>query len=83
MSFKEAGQIVDYVEIDGQKVPRYKCETEVTLKNTQTGQEYNSDKEAEDDINDPNTATQKAHIRRDDKITVPKLALGAGTKNDS
>ncbi len=83
MSFKEAGQIVDYVEIDGQKVPRYKCETEVTLKNTQTGQEYNSDKEAEDDINDPNTATQKAHIRRDVKITVPKLALGAGTKNDS
>ena len=82
MPFKESGQIVDYVEIDGKKVPRYRCETEVTLTNTQTGKEYMSDKEAEDDVKDSNTATQKEHIRRDVKVTVPKVAMGSGTLKD-
>ena len=82
MPFKESGQIIDYVEIDGKKVPRYRCETEVTLTNTQTGKEYMSDKEAEDDVKDSNTATQKEHIRRDVKVTVPKVAMGSGTLKD-
>ena len=82
MSFKEAGTVVDYVEVDGKKIPRYRCETEVTLTNTQTKKEYNSDKEAEDDVKDPNTATKKEHIRRDVKVTVPKMAMGSGTLKD-
>ena len=82
MPFKESGQIVDYVEIDGKKVPRYRCETEVTLTNTQTGKEYMSDKEAENDVKDSNTATQKEHIRRDVKVTVPKMVIGSGTLNN-
>ena len=82
MSFKESGTVIDYVEVDGEKVPRYRCETEVTLTNTQTNKEYNSDKEAEDDVKDPNTATQKEHIRRDVKVTVPKMVMGSGTLND-
>ena len=82
MPFKESGTVVDYIEVDGKKVPRYRCETEVTLTNTQTKKEYNSDKEAEDDINDPNTATQKEHIRRDVKVTVPKMVIGSGTLKD-
>ena len=82
MSFKEAGALIDYVEVEGKKVPRYRCETEVTLTNTQTKKEYNSDKEAEDDVNDPNTATTKEHIRRDVKVTVPKMAMGSGTLKD-
>ena len=82
MPFKESGQIIDYVEIDGKKVPRYRCETEVTLTNTQTGKEYMSDKEAEDDVKDSNTATQKEHIRRDVKVTVPKMVMGSGTLKD-
>jgi len=82
MSFKEAGTVIDYVEVDGKKIPRYRCETEVTLTNTQTKKEYNSDKEAEDDVKDPNTATQKEHIRRDIKITVPKMVMGSGTLKD-
>jgi len=82
MSFKESGTVIDYVEMDGKKVPRYRCETEVTLTNTQTKKEYNSDKEAEDDVKDPNTATQKEHIRRDVKVTVPKMVMGSGTLND-
>ena len=82
MPFKEPGAVIDYVEVDGKKVPRYRCETEVTLTNTQTKKEYNSDKEAEDDVKDPNTATQKEHIRRDVKVTVPKMVMGSGTLKD-
>ena len=82
MSFKESGAIIDYIEMDGKKIPRYRCETEVTLTNIQTKKEYNSDKEAEDDVKDPNTATQKEHIRRDVKVTVPKMVMGSGTLKD-
>ena len=82
MPFKESGTVVDYIEMDGKKVPRYRCETEITLTNTQTKKEYNSDKEAEDDVNDPNTATKKEHIRRDVKVTVPKMVMGSGTLKD-
>ena len=82
MSFKEAGTVIDYVEVDGKKIPRYRCETEVTLTNTQTKKEYNSDKEAEDDVKDPNTATKKEHIRRDVTVTVPKMVMGSGTLKD-
>ena len=61
MAFKEEGS-VEYVEIDGKKVPVIQCEAEITLKNTKTGKEYNSDKEAEDDINNPETDTVKEDI---------------------
>ena len=82
MPFKESGTVIDYIEVDGKKVPRYRCETEVTLTNTKTGKEYMSDKEAEDDVKDSNTATQKEHIRRDVKVTVPKMVMGSGTLKD-
>ena len=82
MPFKESGTVVDYVEVDGKKVPRYRCETEVTLTNTKTGKEYMSDKEAEDDVKDSNTATKKEDIRRDVKVTVPKIVMGSGTLNN-
>ena len=83
MSFKEAGVVVDYImDAKGKQIPRYRCETEVTLTNTKTKKEYNSDKEAEDDVKDPNTATAKEHIRRDVKVTVPKIVMGSGTLNN-
>ena len=82
MPFKESGSVIDYIDVDGKKVPRYRCETEVTLTNTKTKKEYMSDKEAEDDVKDPNTATQKEHIRRDVKVTVPKVVMGSGTLKD-
>ncbi len=82
MPFKESGTVIDYIDVDGKKVPRYRCETEVTLTNIKTKKEYMSDKEAEDDVKDPNTATQKEHIRRDVKVTVPKMVMGSGTLKD-
>ena len=79
MSFKEKGKIIGHVNIDGKMVPKYRGDTEITLTNTKTGKEYNSDKEAEDDVANPATDTVKEDIRRDVKITVPKLVMGSAT----
>ena len=79
MSFKEKGKIIGHVNIDGKLIPKYRGDTEITLTNTKTGKEYNSDKEADDDIANPATDTVKEDIRRDVTITVPKLVMGSGT----
>ena len=82
MSFKEEGS-VEYIEVDGKKVPVVKCEAEITLTNTRTGVEYNSDKEAEDDINNPDTDTVSGDIKRAGKIKVAKMpGLGASSDKD-
>ena len=82
MAFKEEGS-VNYTIINGKKVPVVKCETEVILRNTQTNYEYNSDKEAEDDIADPNTSTLKEHVTRSLKIKVAAMPpLGAASDSD-
>jgi len=70
--FKEEGAI-EYVTINGKKVPKVKCETEVILRNTATGVEYNSDQEAENDINDPSTTTTREQVVRSVKIKVAKM----------
>ena len=79
MSFKEKGKIIGHVNIDGKMIPKYRGDTEITLTNTKTGKEYNSDKEADDDIANPATDTAKEDIRRDVKVTVPKLVMGSAT----
>ena len=78
--FIEEGEVA-YTMINGKKVPVVKCETEVVLRNKETNQEYNSDAEAEADIANPNTPTQKEHIVRSVKIKVAAMPpLGASTK---
>jgi hypothetical protein len=80
MAFKEEGE-VNYTIINGKKVPVVKCETEVVLRNTQTNYEYNSDQEAEDDIADPNSPTQREYVTRSLKIKVAAMPpLGAGSE---
>ena len=82
MAFKEEGS-VEYVTIDGKEVPVVKCEAEITLTNTKTGKEYSSDKEAEDDINNPDTDTVKEDITRSVKIKVAKMPpIGASSDKD-
>ena len=83
MAFKEEGS-VEYVTIDGKEVPVVKCEAEITLTNTKTGKEYNSDKEAEDDINNPDTDTVREDITRAVKIKVAKMpSLGASSDKEN
>tara|TARA_R110002020_G_scaffold246884_1_gene460745 strand:- start:1421 stop:1663 length:243 start_codon:yes stop_codon:yes gene_type:complete len=80
MAFKEEGEVT-YTEINGKKVPVVKCETEVVVRNTKTNVEYNSDKEAEDDIANPSTATKKEDVMRSLKIKVAAMpTLGAGSE---
>ena len=63
--------------IEGKKTKVITPEIEITLTNMQTGQEYMSDVEADNDVNDPNTATQREHIRRDVHVKVAQINLGA------
>ena len=72
MSFLEPGGKVKVIR-DGKEVEEIDVETEVTLINTKTSQEYNSDKEADDDVNDPNTATKQEDLSRTVKIRIAKL----------
>ena len=82
MSFKEEGS-VEYITVDGKEVPVVKCEAEIVLRNTKTNHEYTSDKEAEDDINNPETDTVKEDVTRSVKIKVAKMpALGASSDKD-
>ena len=82
MAFIEEGEVA-YTYINGKKVPVVKCEAEIVLKNKETNQEYNSDQEAEDDINNPDTDTQREHITRTVKIKVAKIpTLGASSDKD-
>jgi hypothetical protein len=74
---------VEYTYINGKKVPVVKCETEVVLRNKETNYEYNSDKEAEDDIANPDTDTQREHVVRSVKIKVAAMPpLGAASDED-
>ena len=79
MAFKEEGSVRCEI-IDGKKVPIVECEAEIVLRNKETGYEYSSDKEAEDDINNPDTDTKKEHVTRSVKIKVAAMPpLGAAS----
>ena len=79
--FKEPAS-VRYETINGKKVPVVECETEVVLRNTQTNYEYVSDQEAEDDIANPETGTQREHVTRSLKIKVAAMPP-IGAESDS
>lgn len=72
MSFLEPGGKVSVVK-DGKTVEEIDIETEVTLINTKTNQEYNSDQEAQDDVDNPETETKQEDLSRSVKIKVAKM----------
>ena len=65
--------------IDGKKVPVYSAKLETTVTNTKTGQEYDSHEECQADIDNPETETTEADIRRDVNVIAPNLFSGAAT----
>ena len=69
---------VRYETINGKRVPVITPKTEVTLTNTETGQEYMSDAEALADVQNASTETKAEHIRRDVNVTVEEIKIGAG-----
>jgi len=80
MSFIETEASYRIEVINGKPIKIITPQSEVTLTNTKTGQEYNSDAEAMNDVQDPNTDTVADDIKRDVKITVEALPLGGDTK---
>jgi hypothetical protein len=78
MPFIETEASVRYEIINGERVPVITPKCEVTLTNTVTGKEYMSDAEALADVKNTNTDTKAEHIRRDVKVTVEEINLGAG-----
>ena len=80
MPFIETEASVRYETINGKRVPVITPKTEVTLTNKRTGQEYNSDAEAMQDVQNPSTDTTSDDIRRDVRVTVEALPLGGQTK---
>ena len=80
MSFIETEASERTEVINGKAVKIITPQTEVTLTNKRTGQEYNSDVEAMQDVQNPNTDTTSDDIKRDVRITVEALPLGGQTK---
>ena len=80
MSFIETEASIRYEIINGQSIPIITPKCEVTLTNTQTGQEYMSDAEALADVQNVNTDTKPEHVRRDVKVTVEEINFGAGSE---
>ena len=80
MSFIETEASERTEIINGKAVKIITPQTEVTLTNKSTGQEYNSDAEAMQDVQNPSTDTTSDDIRRDVRITVEALPLGGQTK---
>jgi len=79
MPFIETEAKSEYKTIDGKKTHIITPECEITLTNLETGREYLSDKEADDDVNDPATATKREHLKRDVNLKVAAIDLGAGS----
>ena len=77
MPFIETEAKSEYKIIDGKKTHVITPECEITLTNMETGREYLSDKEADDDVNDPATATKREHLKRDVNLKVAAIDLGA------
>jgi|TARA_A100001391_G_scaffold47415_1_gene28216 hypothetical protein len=80
MSFIETEASFRYEKVNGKMVKIITPQSEVTLTNMKTGKEYNSDAEAMNDVQDPNTETVADDIRRDVKITVEALPIGGDSK---
>ena len=78
MPFIETEASVRYEIINGERVPVITPKCEVTLTNTVTGKEYMSDAEALADVQNTNTDTKAAHIKREVKVTIEEINLGDG-----
>ena len=80
MPFTETKASIRYEIINGTNTPVLTPETEVTLTNMVTKQEYMSDVEALSDVQNKETATKAADIERHVKSIVEHIPLGGNTK---
>ena len=71
--------LLRYDMLDGKKIPVYSAKVETTVTNTRTGHEYSSHEECQADIDNPETDTTEADIRRDVHVIAPQVFAGATT----
>ena len=72
-------KLLRYDMLDGKKIPVYSAKVETTVTNTKTGHEYSSHEECQSDIDNPETDTTEADIRRDVHVIAPQVFEGAST----
>jgi hypothetical protein len=72
-------KLLRYDMLDGVKIPVYSAKVETTVTNIKTGQEYSSHEECQADIDNPETETTEADIKRDVHVTAPSIFAGATT----
>jgi len=78
---KQKSEKIYEKQVDGKMIPVITPEVILTITHTETGKEYLSEKEAEDDINDPNTSTTKDHIKKDVEIKIAEMPPLGGSSN--
>jgi len=66
-------EVIEYVTVNGEKVPKIVVPATVTITHKLTGKEYASDEEAQADVDNPSTPTQQEHIQRDVSIEVARI----------
>ena len=77
MPFIEQKAKSEFKMIDGKRTHVITPECEITLTNMESGKQYMSDKEADHDVDNPNSNTKREHIRRDGHLKVAAFNLGA------
>jgi|TARA_R110002012_G_scaffold108670_1_gene251446 hypothetical protein len=75
----DEAKILRYDEIGGKRIPVYSAKVETTVTNIKTGHEYSSHEECQADIDNSETDTTEADIRRDVHVTAPNVFAGAHT----
>jgi hypothetical protein len=70
---------IKHIEVDGKKVLKYKPRVEITIKHLESGREYLSEAEAQEDVNSPHTDTKQEHISKSVHVKVIGLPMGADT----
>ena len=72
-------KLLRYDELGGVKIPVYSAKVETTITNLKTGHEYSSHDECQADIDNPESETTEADIRRDVHVIAPQVFAGAET----
>ena len=79
MPFVEQEEHFEDHVIDGKPVKVNKTRVEVPIKHLQTGREYMSDAEAQEDVDSPVTDTTQEDISRSVHVKIQGLPLGNKT----
>ena len=70
---KQKSEKIYEKQIDGKMIPVITPEVILTITHKETGREYLSEKEVEDDINSPHASTTKDDIKRDVEVKIAEM----------